>query len=312
MRYRRKSALIVLTALLVASVCAGAFLQKQKAQTFPLGNRIANSEQIVSGIRNGLRHHSAKLTIRFDYGSAIFEELNDVVDEWMEAALAETGQPDEGDYIRYQYGGYTYHSSYVIRDGRWYYTVEIAPVYYCTLRQYREAEEALQRVLGGLASKRKSSADILSYERIGRISNSDREIAAIRAAYEYVCGTVKYDKPHRKNPYYHLCSTAYAALVQHTATCQGYCVTLYRLLREQGIDCRIITGSAGEERLHAWVIARVGDSWYQLDPTWDAGADPNEFRYFLVGTKAIADHVPEERFQTEAFLAAYPQPEDDL
>lgn len=269
---------------------------------YPLGERISNSGQVVSAIRGGIRRHASQITIRFDYGSDIFDELNEVIDAWVEAALEETDRPDEGDYLRYQYGGYTSHSSYVIREGRWYYTVEITPVYYCTLRQQQEAEEAFKTVLGQLKQKR-----LYGFRR-----NETEEAEVIGEIYEYVCGTVRYDKPHRKNPYYHLCSTSYAALVQHTATCQGYCVTLYRLLRECGVDCRIVTGSAGEESLHAWVIARVGNAWYHLDPTWDAGTeDPSGFRYFLAGTEAFSDHVPGEKFTTEEFCTAHPLAEQN-
>ena len=71
----------------------------------------------------------------------------------------------------------------------------------------------------------------------------------------------------------------------------------------QGIGCRIITGRAGEEN-HAWVIAEVNGLWYNLDPTWDAGAE--EYRYFLAGSSAFQEHIPDERFQTRAFRSRYP------
>ena len=104
----------------------------------------------------------------------------------------------------------------------------------------------------------------------------------IRKIYDYLCRNVHYDKVHRKNPYYHRRSTAYGALVQGTATCQGYCTAMYRLLREEGIPCRIVTGTAGDEELHAWLIAELDGSWYLLDPTWDAGQE--NYRYCLRGT----------------------------
>lgn len=291
---------VVLTLILLVSMLIGG--RPQSSGEYPLGERISNSGQVVAAIRGGIRRHASQITVRFDYGSDIFDELNEVIDAWVEAALEETERPDEGDYLRYQYGGYTSHSSYVIREGRWYYTVEITPVYYCTLRQQQEAEEAFETALRQINRERRRDPE----------AARSAEAAAIRAVYEYVCATVRYDKPHRKNPYYHLCSTSYAALVQHTATCQGYCVTLYRLLRACGVDCRIVTGSAGEESLHAWVIARVGSKWYHLDPTWDAGTqDPSEFRYFLVGTEAFGDHIPGEKFTTDEFCAACPMAEQN-
>ncbi|MEA4994056.1 MAG: hypothetical protein VB060_09545 [Oscillibacter sp.] len=38
-----------------------------------------------------------------------------------------------------------------------------------------------------------------------------------------------------KNKGYHLDATAYAAFLNGTATCQGYSVAAYRLLREAGV-----------------------------------------------------------------------------
>lgn len=120
---------------------------------------------------------------------------------------------------------------------------------------------------------------------------------------------MSYDKVHRKNPYYRLKSTAYSALISRTATCQGFCAALYRLLRGCGISCRIVTGTAdGEDTLHAWVIAEVGGAYYNLDPAWDAGRA--EYQWFLVGSRAFASHVPSARFLDTAFAERYPIAEE--
>ena len=107
-------------------------------------------------------------------------------------------------------------------------------------------------------------------------------------------------------------STAYAALVNHRATCQGYCVLLYRMLRENGVDCRVVTGIGvddGGEQLHAWNIVKLDGRWYNLDATWDALSE--EWRYFLRGAEGFENHTPGEAFATEQFLNTYPIAEND-
>ena len=266
----------------------------RKPAELPLEDRIENAGEVVASIRRGLKNHARTITITFDFGSDIFGELNSVIDLWVEAALAETGEPTEGDYLRYQYGGYTYTSSYVESNGRFLYTVKLTPDYYCYLSQEEQASERANELLDSFGF---------------RPWNSDTD--RIRTIYDWICQNVRYDKVHHKNPYYHLGSTAYAPLVLKTATCQGYCVSLYRLLREADINCRIVTGIASDgesAELHAWVIAEIDGLWYGLDPTWDAGTE--EYRFFLAGEEAFADHIPGERFTTEGFRREHPMAED--
>ena len=265
-------------------------LYGEGADLLSLEGKIGNSARIISRIREGLRVHSAAITVSFDYGSDIFPELNSVIESWMEAALAETDAADEGDYLRYQMGGYTYKSTSTRAGGRWQYSVRIVPSYYCYLTQEEEAGEAVRRI--------RRSFHFFPW------TSREKKISVI---YAYLCGSVHYDSVHRKNPYYHTCSTAYAALVQGRATCQGYCTALYRLLREEGIACRIVTGTAGEEELHAWLLAELDGAWYLLDPTWDAGRE--EYGYFLLGKEESADHLPGSDFLTEDFLQSCPMAE---
>ena len=70
-----------------------------------------------------------------------------------------------------------------------------------------------------------------------------------------------------------------------------------------------MTGTAGEESLHAWVIAEIDGIWYNLDPTWDAAGKP--YRFFLVGGERFSDHVPGETFCTEAFRKMCPLSKTD-
>ena len=261
----------------------------ERAADVPLSERIENYDEVIRAIRHGLRCHSQAVTVRFSYGKDILKELSGVVGAWVEEALEETGEPEEGDYIRYQYGGYRIDCSYTRSRGRYYYAVEIKPEYYMYLVQEEAVTEKLKEIREGFGFR----DDTTDYEKI-------------RTIYDYVCGHVKYDKVHKNHPNAHMKSTSYAALIWNTAACQGYCVTLYRMLRQEGIDVRVVTGKAyGEdtEEFHAWNIVALDGEYYNLDATWDAGKDP--YRYFLKGSDHFADHIPDKEFATAVFTSKY-------
>jgi len=68
-------------------------------------------------------------------------------------------------------------------------------------------------------------------------------------------------------------ATAYGALVERSASCEGYSKAMLLLLELQGMEACIITGNAsnegGQSGGHAWNQVRVGGAWYHLDATWD-------------------------------------------
>ena len=74
--------------------------------------------------------------------------------------------------------------------------------------------------------------------------------------------------------------TAYGALVNKAARCEGIALAYYRLARALGLDCRILAGELtenGETDAHAWNAVKLGESWYHVDVTNAiAAADPYE------------------------------------
>ena len=83
---------------------------------------------------------------------------------------------------------------------------------------------------------------------------------------------MEYDYTNLNDDNYKLKYTAYAAMCNGTAVCQGYSNLLYRMLLEAGVDCRIISG-IGVSGGHAWNIVRLGDLYYNVDATWDSNYD---------------------------------------
>ncbi len=70
-----------------------------------------------------------------------------------------------------------------------------------------------------------------------------------------------------------LCHTAYCALVNGYAVCDGYTSLLNMLLRMDGIECQGRLGTAAEG-LHEWTYAKLDGEWVNMDATWYAGGCP--------------------------------------
>lgn len=139
-------------------------------------------------------------------------------------------------------------------------------------------------------------AQVLADLDLGGMSDYEK----IETIYSYVCRTVAYD-----NSDDDLKFSAYGALVNRRAVCQGYASLLYRMLREAGIENRIITGTASKVA-HSWNIVKIGSKFYNLDATWDAGSDPEDFKWFLKTNEEFTNHVRELDYTTAAFNGAYP------
>lgn len=124
----------------------------------------------------------------------------------------------------------------------------------------------------------------------GSSSEYDRELAIhnrLAAACKYASSTN--------------CHTAYGALVDGTAVCEGYARAFQYLCYQAGIQCLFITGSSnnpstGSPEPHAWNAVKIGGSYYHMDMTWD-DADNSDggilhYAYFNVTTSQIKeDHA---------------------
>ena len=144
-----------------------------------------------------------------------------------DAAVEHTGEPTEGDYLRWQYGGWGGGAEGYSSGGLCYYALIYNIPYYTTEAQEKTVDAELPAVLDSL--------DLPGRDDYGKI----------RAIYDWLCQNVVYDDEHRNITSYKLQYTAYAALHDRTAVCQGYAVLFYRMLLTAGVDARIITGQGG-------------------------------------------------------------------
>ena len=217
-----------------------------------------------------------------------------VYNEIKELARAHTGVPYEGDYIEWHLKS----SGATMGNTSTYAAFDFHIKYYTTAEQEAQVASTIDSVLKSLDLEGKSD-----YEKF-------------IAIYNFITKNTKYDNANLNNASYTLKYSAYAALINHTAVCQGYANLLYRMLLQAGIDNRMITGK-GNGGPHAWNIVKLGDKYYNVDSTWDSKdaevkfrGEVIEYHYFMdYRLKSEADfpkHTRDAKFTTEEFNTAYP------
>ena len=157
---------------------------------------------------------------------------------------------------------------------------------------------------------------LTTYDQEEKISNylgklfADRDAYSItqpekkvKFAYDYIVSTVKYDNENKMH-------SAYNALIDKKAVCEGCALLFYRFMAMFGIPCRIITGK-GMRESHAWNIVKLGDFWYNIDVTWDLYKNPMQrslglYNYFLVGEDHFKDHLRDAYFESMDFKNQFP------
>lgn len=236
-------------------------------------------------LRKGMENREARIAIRCPADA--ITPTDGILDEIAEKALEETGVPTQGDYIRWAYAGWNGSYSLESDDEGLHYVFVYDCKYYTTAAQEAELSEKIDSVLQSLD-----------------INDESSDYDVICAVYDYICANVSYDYDNLNDSEYLLKYTAYAAMMNKTAVCQGYSALMYRMLQQKNIDCRLIPGSD-----HAWNIVAIGGVYYNADSTWDAGRDPKNYAYFLCGDSDFAGHTRYSEYSTEQFYRLYPMAE---
>mgnify|MGYP002624622479 CR=1 FL=1 len=262
-------------------------------------------EEAAEYLKTGLKEYAESISMQFDMSSlGSFSDIYEVLDEigivsstiWETAIVHDVSDPTGGDYLRYQMAHEVKMSvASSTSEGITNYTAMLTytPGYWTSYEQENNVTEQIQQILEDLNINNKND-----YEKV-------------LAVYQYICQNVTYDYDNLEEDSYYLKYTAYAALMNGTAVCQGYANLLYRMLLESGVDCRIVSGFGNSEP-HAWNIIKLGDAFYNVDVTWDSNYDePDEYEYFLRCNGCFEDHVRDEEYNTDEFNAAYPMTESD-
>ncbi|MDY5577601.1 MAG: transglutaminase domain-containing protein [Lachnospiraceae bacterium] len=248
---------------------------------------VQDAAEIVRSAMQG-RQETVKVGLKLA-GDIDSEGIKELIHEIADTATEHTGNPTEGDYLDKQYGGWSAGCSYYTSGNTNYMTFTYQITYYTTKAQEQQVDTKVAQVL----------------QELGLSGKTDYQ--KICAIYDYVCDHVTYDYANLDDDSYKLKYTAYAALMNGTAVCQGYANLMYRLLLEEGIDCRIVTG-IGNGGPHAWNIVYADGMYYCLDATWDAtwDAGSSSYQYFMRGSSTFEDHTLGDDFTTKEFQQAYP------
>ena len=217
------------------------------------------------------RAETIPLSLKLPSGSDIQGTLARIWDSALEHTRSNgTG----GDYLRWQGGRYFYYPRFSYRDNGSYitFTMYFQTNWFTTAQQ----EATLSSYIKGTLLPQLALDGKSTYQKV-------------QAIYDWITRNVRYDYANLGNDSYLLQYTAYAAVINRTAVCNGYASLFYRLANDAGIDCRFITGTAGG--YHAWNIVRMDNGkYYCLDATWDEGQ--TNYRYFLKGTTEFGqDHT---------------------
>lgn len=235
----------------------------------------SNSDEVAEKIRQSLIRRDWCVTVSYDLSGTNTDEIPGLIRGVMDEVFQETDDPCAGDYLYYQYGGYELRYSMSDNENSNRYSVTIIPRYYTDPEQEAAVDAELERVMAGFGF----TEDTTEYEKV-------------RAVYDFIKERTSYDIIHKKNDNYHLKSTAYGALINGQAACQGYAVLMYRMLREAGVGVRVVTGTAQYEtgdEYHAWNIVCIDGNWYNVDVTWDDQDGGEE--YFLRTDDDFPDHL---------------------
>ncbi|WP_353706353.1 transglutaminase domain-containing protein [Bacillus cereus group sp. MS39] len=146
---------------------------------------------------------------------------------------------DADEYVKYNVASTRY--SIKGLPGNYTFTLQV---------KYRESKEQTQYV------KSQAKAIIGSIVKPGMDENEK-----VKAIHDYVVKHVSYDTSYQAY-------TAYEALANRSAVCQGYTLLTYELLKEAGIQNHIVTGT-GNGQAHAWNLVNIENKWYHLDTTFD-------------------------------------------
>lgn len=221
--------------------------------------------------------------------SSVYFEMSDII-------LEESENSNAGDYLKWDIK--SERPSYICNRYRlgtktiYCYEFNIEVEYFTTLEQKNQVDQKVDEIISSFGF----GTTTTEYEKISTI-------------YDYICETVVYADDLTDDMMY----TAWSALFNNEAVCQGYSQLFYKMAKEADLDVRIVPGIgtvSGEN--HGWNIVKIEDKYYNVDVTWDSTRKHAglAYKYFLKGDK-FEGHQRMSDFATEEFYATYPMSKVD-
>ena len=261
--------------------------------SFSPGNAEYTSDlkKIAENFRKQLVDRESEIIIYYHSDERITNEyINSLTSQLFDLAVQYTGKGNEGDYILWHCQGWYVRVDWLANSNGGF---DLNMTYTVSYLSDAAQEEKVDR----------EEAEVFQTLRL----NGKSDYQKIKAIYDYICENVSYDYTNLDDDTYIQKYTAYAALIDKTAVCQGYASLFYRMALDAGVDARVIAGNTGGP--HAWNIVRLNGKYYNLDSTWDAGRE--NYSCFLKSMKAFSDHERDEEYSSSEFMEAYPMAEND-
>ncbi len=265
----------ILSAVLTASLALSSVCLPMQLCAYDTAIQAFSADVTQESLADEIRTHFVNRDTSFQISMPY-----DMFSSWddLEAILAiavedtPESRPYEGDYLVWHIGRSQYRLSYENGSCVITFTME----YDTTAEQEDELAAAIKDALDELDVYNASD-----YEKV-------------KAVHDYIIDNVSY-----KLDSTDIVHTAYGALINGKAVCEGYSLLMYRMLSELGIDVRCIPGVTGGD--HMWNLVNLYGKYYYIDVTYDDGvANMDRYAYFLKGSKDFDEFSDEEKHVFEA------------
>ncbi|MGB8451587.1 MAG: transglutaminase domain-containing protein [Anaerocolumna sp.] len=250
------------------------------AKTYTTKNEVYNI------IKKNIMAHKTQFTIVMD--TDVLNAIGRNTDLFSKVAVLDDKKtPKDNDYLKLSVSSW--------RSGwRWTSsgdtaTLTFSAVYRTTLTQEKQLDTKIKSILTSLKPEDKTD-----YQKV-------------KAIHDYIIKKTSYDQTLEKH-------SAYNALIDNAAVCDGYSLAAYRLFTQAGLSSRIVTGKANGGS-HSWNIVKVDGKWYNIDLTWDdpitnTGESMLTYDYFLKSSSDFSDHVRDSQYKASAFVKKFPIAEE--
>lgn len=141
--------------------------------------------------------------------------------------------------------------------------------------------------------EQKTELDGVCEAVVSSLTSPDDEWQTEKEIHDYIIENCEYKMIESEHVY----SSAYGALVNGEAACEGYSKAAKLLFDKAGIESSVVSGIScgfdGEYDPHMWNAVKINGDFYYLDCTWDDpvssdGREYTVYSYFNVSGKMIA------------------------
>ena len=226
---------------------------KPTAKVTPLGKTVNSMEDLYKVILEALK--DTKTEVAFNYTNQFVNDYKNHLDE----IYCELQRRDPLNVTGVKSWSWTYYGNKCAVQFNYSYDINEF------IRMKRVTEQLVTEVVNKINPSGKSE-----YEIVCAVNN-------------YLCDKVYYPP---KEPYPPVTHTAYGALKNGCAVCEGYACAACLILRACGVESDIEVGDT-KGGLHAWNLVKVKGNWYQLDVCWNDGGKRTQ--YLLVSDKFMRE-----------------------